>query len=565
MSVDPIIKETQINIIIDINISGEKPFSLTKNVLHNDNLTIGDFSEYPYFSSSIPYPKSILNELDYNSQVAFFFKKENFLNTIKQTSEYKNAFKILKKNKETEELNQKIKFAEKIKKIKKAKAKATQARLVNGGSKTIQDSKQKNKIIKENIMLMLTLLFPTNYPLHNNVFNSYDSIFSNMSSVSSLSSIMPFLLSNLLGIESTKQKYSYINSPSKGICTVTQVIWLNDLYNHPEYKKIVENYDEFQKWKIKETTKLNDEITKEINVYGSVYGIGLKELQKILTDNATKTIIESSMTNMQRSNIRINLKNEFKEFLENLKIIISNLNNLVNFIPNLIKFKRTYENIRRYIETQLSTIKKFNISSLIQSITKVELNYEIINKYLDISIVSDTTTNLTSEERDLQQRVQRWDGYKKYNEFMNLLKLFKRPTNESSNLELQEVIEDYLRGNTENEFEILMYPANSKSSDIKNLVETGMSIKPTEPKNTINVRMDVIAGVLNDGNKKEINCSFNEQYLGNELDRLLKTTTKFWELDPNRFLFELNTTKQKTNGGARFSYKKNITVKNHRK
>ena len=90
MVVDPIINETQLNIVLDTNIPDEQPFSFTKSVLYNPLLkNMNDFSDYPYFSSIIPYPEETLNNLEYVDQVAFFFKKDDFVRILKETSQYK--------------------------------------------------------------------------------------------------------------------------------------------------------------------------------------------------------------------------------------------------------------------------------------------------------------------------------------------------------------------------------------------------------------------------------------------------------------------------------------------
>jgi hypothetical protein len=106
LEIDPIINETQINIILDTNIPGEQFVSFTKNIIYNQLLNdTSGFSEYPYFSSVIPYPQEILKGLDYVNQVAFFFKKENFIKILKETSEYKTILEEKEKNeKEKNEL-----------------------------------------------------------------------------------------------------------------------------------------------------------------------------------------------------------------------------------------------------------------------------------------------------------------------------------------------------------------------------------------------------------------------------------------------------------------------------
>ena len=141
MSVDPIIKETQINIIIDTNIPNEKEFSFTKDVLYNKTLKNTDeFSQYPYFSSYIAYPEKMLKNFDYQTQVEFFFKKDEFIRILKNTDDYKKIFLESEDIRKQSELEQTKKF---------------QARRKKGGSSQNEDIIQKNEIIQNNIMIML--------------------------------------------------------------------------------------------------------------------------------------------------------------------------------------------------------------------------------------------------------------------------------------------------------------------------------------------------------------------------------------------------------------------------
>jgi hypothetical protein len=247
MSIDPIINETQINIILDTNIPNEKPFSFTKDILYNDSLkNKNGFSKYPYFSYWIPYPESTLKEMDYPTQISFFFVKDVFLKILRDTTEYNNLLRQMGNDIQRRDNNSLI-----LKKIIKL------------------DKEEENTNIKKNIMIMLSLIFPTGYPKHNNISNSYDRyILGNMNINSSfIKDIIPLFLNLGLGIESTKEKYSYIRTPSKGICTVSQVIWLNDLYNHPHYKDIIYNYENFKVWKTREIQKQEDDIENELELY----------------------------------------------------------------------------------------------------------------------------------------------------------------------------------------------------------------------------------------------------------------------------------------------------------
>jgi hypothetical protein len=411
--------------------------------------------------------------------------------------------------------------------------------------------------------------------------NSYDTIFSGIMKMtsSSLSSIIPFLLSISLGIKSTKQKYSYIKTPSKGICTVIQVIWLNDLYNHPEYKKIISEYIKFQEWKIIESYKKEKELKSEYTKFQKKYSTGLQKLNESLKkiSNPTKRFEQTYYGYADKNYLK-----EY-EFIKETIPQILNFGNIEDTINNLIKFKFSFNILKVKLGKELQDIRKdFNEEQIIGDINKLEMINEIVNVYLnkkELKVENDKSkedyqykmTDYDKESENLKNRIKNeWKDYNKYTEFIKLIQTFIRPNNESSNNSLQDLIENFIKGEDEDrEFEKILSKSNTNSSKI----ETGITIKSNDPiKNVIYVRMDVIAGEINDKNKNSINCIFNGEYLGNELMRLTKPSKKTFELEKDRFFFDLNSksskdvkkddlinetnTQLKTNGG-----KKNRTKK----
>ena len=572
MSVDSIINETQLNIIIDTNIPGEKPFPFTKIVLHNDVLKdTKKFSEYPFFTSWLPYPVEVLKKLDYKNQVDFFFIKDKFFEILKKTPEY-NFLKIKFDEEKIFEENNKKKGSNNY-----------------SNKKKILDETEERINIKKNVMTMLTLLFPTIYPKSNNVFNSYDRIFSN--TISESSSTIPFLFNLFFGIGINEPRFSYIKTPSKGICTVTEVIWLNDLYNQPEYKKIITQYETFNKWKGEETQRIDLENTYEISAFKDNNSLLSKTWEKL--KNVFNTISQNDIPNQNR-----NIVND----LNSLKRLLNDKNGIINNAQytDLINIKNYYNNLRNISNIQNKLIG-IDVNRLLTSIDKIETNYLIKSHYLDGDIVSNQMgmgmgqnqmgmgmgqNQGYGQNQGLQNIQSKWKGYSKYMEFVNLLKIFNRQTNETSNHDLQQSIDNFISGNTGLKsiikFDSLLNPYNSKSSpETIKIVETGINNKKSEKvPNTIYVRIDVIGGILNDENKNSINCEYNKEYLGDELKYLLNNNSKFWELNENRFFFEIKSKniKKKSKGGYkksnvsklhRYTFKKHhrkrFTVKNHRK
>jgi hypothetical protein len=477
--------------------------------------------------------------MEYSKQVDFFFKKEDFVKILKETNEYQSYYKQIREIQlKNVKLQNKPLNEDTILKIMQI-------------NNIMLDKKDRNNNAKNNIMIMLSLLFPTTFPTSMNVTNTYDALFLNVTSKSSVSSIIPFLLDIGLGMKSTKQKYSYIRLPSEGICTVTNVVWLNDIYNHPEYKKIIFEFEKFQLWKDQEKVFLKNEIDNIMKLFNTKYILGKvwnKLLKKIniLDENEIPTTIYNRynyISNYRSSSNQLNYRDEFKK----LKKLLQNKDDIINNnnYKELFNIKKHYNNLEVVLKTEIIVA---NIDNFISNIEKIQVNNTIINKYLSTDSFIETKPinkyKMTQEELRLEQKIQKWKGYQKNIDFINLLKIFDKSKNESTNHLLQKTIDDFVSGYSKQDFELLLNPSNSKSSNVIELIETGLTVKKNDPvKNTIYVRMDLIIGEVDDSNKNSINCVYNNDYLGNELNILLNAKDNFWELDKNRFLFDLNKMK----------------------
>jgi hypothetical protein len=263
-------------------------------------------------------------------------------------------------------------------------------------------------------------------------------------------------------MKSTKQKYSYINLPSEGICTVTNVVWLNDIYNHPEYKKIIFEFEKFQIWKDQERKLLNNEIINTMKLFNNKYILGkiwnklLKKMSTIDENEIPTTSINYNRYNYN-SNYRslskpVNYKDEFnklKMLLKNKDFIIDN-----NNYKDLFNIKKHYNNVESVLK---SDIMVPNIDNLISNIEKIQVNDTIVNKYLSGESLFETKNvnkyNMSQDEQRLQQKIQKWKGYQKNLDFINLLKIFDKTKNESTNSLLQKTIDDFVSGYSKKNFE----------------------------------------------------------------------------------------------------------------
>jgi hypothetical protein len=202
----------QIKIMIETNVSKTpealelsqivNPFASESDKENRESKTESknDTKKYPYFIESIPYPEEVLNTKSYSNILKIFFDKNVFYKTIVEP--YVN----------------------------------------------LKTAEPDVKIIEKNIMIMLNLIFPTSYPSSNNINTSYNKYLLKT----------PYELKFDLGelttgisipgfANNSKGEYSYLKKNGTTY-TVTEILWLNDILNEPEYKKLIDELIEYNTW-----------------------------------------------------------------------------------------------------------------------------------------------------------------------------------------------------------------------------------------------------------------------------------------------------------------------------
>jgi hypothetical protein len=275
----------QLKINIRSLIPNQDKLVLTSDLLNYEGQAT--LEKYPFFSEVHKYPRKKLQDMSYDKVIEFFFAKEI--------------------------------FRTKLKKRKVVNTKGNSA--FQGNKKTLGGRKKYNTpaeiltLKQSNFILMLQLLFPTVYPVTNNVDTSIGIItkkpeeeegeggvegegeaqvegegeeekfeegeaekedkkkkdpntslesgsffdFKNIQSFFSLkgTSIFNFLPGRF------KQKWSYLKIGGQEY-TITRTIWLNDVMNHPVYSDVIKTYHLFEIWK--ENKKEIQDIKEKWNI-----------------------------------------------------------------------------------------------------------------------------------------------------------------------------------------------------------------------------------------------------------------------------------------------------------
>jgi len=190
------IKTYELIINISTIIPGQPPFTkFTRQMLYqpNTSINIQGLSNYPYFTYQAYYPYDNLKKYSYESLIEFFFKKEKFEELLEDNIEIEENVEPNIDESESDEYYHK-----------------------------------RNDIINKNILSMLKLLFPTRYPVINDINDSF-TLYKGIDPMNTL-------FFNPL----KKAPFSYLQIGSEKY-TVQKVIWMNDFINHPRYRDYLLN------------------------------------------------------------------------------------------------------------------------------------------------------------------------------------------------------------------------------------------------------------------------------------------------------------------------------------
>ena len=104
---------------------------------------------------------------------------------------------------------------------------------------------ERERITRKNIKTMLEILFPTKFPVINDIQTSYEYI-------QNQKSTRPFWFNPF-----HTHYFSYLTIGGK-IYTVKKTVWLNDILNHPVYQKIFIEYRKLKKWADDKAYNMNE-------------------------------------------------------------------------------------------------------------------------------------------------------------------------------------------------------------------------------------------------------------------------------------------------------------------
>lgn len=522
-------KILNIRIILNTNIPGQSSFPLTKSTLYLKDLegteTKSEESLYPYFTTDVELPYSDIEALGRKRSVEFFFDKELFRRKVMTLPRSKNG--------------------------------------------------SKNDNARKNVITMLSIFFPTSFPIEENISDSFRTKIQEMQTAKTKVSILPNFVSRFLF--TSENNYSYIRVGAS-VYSVVGVVWINDIINHPEYRKLLEFGKGISSWWENEKRSIAAKIAKRKMELESIIKLNV-------SNGATKVI----------PNISTKYIHDKMETIYDEKINIDIRINAIFELYFYIKYNR--ERSSRYSyrsgegDTALRTEFQYGkIESIGLSIYKMKKTIEFFDDPSEYTELFEREVKKEEKSVELLKDEEIKSEIQRYRKFLEFLKMAYRFSNEktSSNPLLKDMIYFYLNSDTEEKIKEKKkkFKMNLKLTDdslinletflkmthdvyVKGqkdkmvypieILDTGVELtKKRESENKskdvsapadeiengksefeIQVQLDVVKGLLNDETVDKISCIFRDSNLMNAYSSLTDSKHNKFEVNKKRFFVDL--------------------------
>ena len=460
------------------------------------------------------------------------------------------------------------------------------------------DEKKHSGILHDNALNILKLLFPTSFPFTNDITES-------------MNHLLGGSIVNLGLFEEKQISYIKING---SVQTISKVVWLNDIMNHPLYYDFMKSMNKYIEWANKNRDnieyggkKVLDKITAAI----------LKNYQEYNTNPRSydDTDFNNSITKVQgeqQSQMRSLIKDEKRYAILNKNVQAFNLfvNDFHKKIMDKMKRGEDDNTIKEFISNKLEQFSDLNrvyaltsqyIPSILKKIFKHIKDYSESKFYIFRRNIFDRSFNpiLNLLSPDLSSKN---SDFKIYDETREKFKKFCSPTLklkggivsmdaiQGDNKGIQKVIDSFV-GITDGEIdEKNIFPKyfynilrefisqeTKKEITVSNELRSfrlGVNAqnfgRDSLPGFQIYVRLDLLDGELNDKNISQIKCKFEDLSLTGKFNKLFYNKPYIWKPDMNPYL-KVEQVKQEPNkkaakvGGRKTRKKKYHKQRTHTK
>lgn len=532
----------QLKLELDTSMPSNNKMTFNKNLLNLKGYKGRPLDMYPYFAPYKVYRKAKIQRMTYLERVELFFNRQRFEQVI---------------------------FGRKSKTKKKmAKRKRIE---MDEGLESLKD---------KNFVFTVKMLFSTAFPIVDNFSQSSDyfnrDITRSFSFKGTNLEFFPFLSGKF------DKKFSHLNLGGE-IYTVTKVIWVNDVFNHPLYNRIVDNYrkikDDMEALSIREEGLIDRK----------------EKLMKVLYDendekwNPIVEAIESYTTNMKESRISetlLAIKTAEKDIIafreikkttpettstattkitkNDLNTFFQNYNKITNKSGNE-GYKEKLSQIWRKVGSLVPSIESILKSSFISGESRRFLN-GISNDVEDINIMNTAIEYIKKfefrfpkESRERRQKIKDIirQIFPKANEFSEQLANFAKDRNIGNEKWNRLIQSRQLDETVKKSFDklALCYTndnCNVQDDDASRYIEVKLDEITNRPQDaTVEMyeaflQVNIIEGEVTNKNYNKIKCTYLDEELDNFLDNFINPQDD-WNVQNEKNFFSVKEVVQQAN------------------
>jgi len=429
-------------------------------------------------------------------------------------------------------------------------------------------------------MTMLEILFPTHLPIVSNLHNSFSELIEKIPTPVQTSGIIPTFILDLIS-DDNGDKFSYLQLGGAKYTTI-KVMWVNDIINHPEYRKLLDKGAlSWERWdgghdptKTEKNRILNDK-KKNTTLFEKMW----KEAQAKMNDpkEGYKETVDTILSPHSRSTPSlVNISRKIHKYL--LSLVGASAPDAINTIYEIYDYDNESMKIAQRSSSLLPyTINRdFKFDALQKLSVKIKISDELVSflnhpsKYHELfeEKKEDEKSQHNAHNRDLKAEIQK---YTSAMDFIKLASTFIKPR-QPSNPALANMIKYYLNKSPGKPREGLAEFMNKvhkiylgDEDNIQNTlsslsplevgvdeIKTAATEKPDEHKSSshssafeIYVQLDVVKGILDKKSMGDVKCLFRNEFTTKMYNSLSDKKKHAAEIDKSdRIYLDIDTMKQ---------------------
>ena len=358
-----------IKVILDINLPTPAKVYLTKNLFHfptTDEKKGGANSNYPFFTFDAKYSTDKLHSIPgHKDRIMCFFNDVAFRRILEDQH-------------------------------------------------IAKDDNDRKDNAKYNVMCMLGCMFPTYFPIENNIQGSFETKIENN-----------FFPNQDFSFSDTQ--FSYIRLKT-GVYTVTRALWVNDIINNKAYRDLIDGILKYNSWELKK----KEELVKRV-----------EDMQKKF-DEAMAKFIKSTLEQVLQQ-----IKKVIEYYDKNSKGLLysKTITDLSNKMKGLSSAKKDSQvdlivDVNKIFKNLPSEVRQLVITSEFNTIYEMAKSLKGERVILEI-LDNPEKKKKYEKDKDILEKLKEFSNL---SEVIDIAKKYITPHRISSNKQFQNLIENFVNG-----------------------------------------------------------------------------------------------------------------------